>query len=116
MLACLSGLSPAFAQVSSFTDQTTAAGLGNTFTTIGLVNPILGGGVVADFNRDGWQDIFYPTGRNGADKLFINNSNGTFTDRAADWGINTVHLSSAAAVGDYNGDDLPDIFVTCFGP
>jgi enediyne biosynthesis protein E4 len=104
------------AQQSSFSDQTLAAGIGNTSTTIAQVSQILGGGVVADFNRDGWQDIFYPTGRNGPDKLFINNGNGTFTDRAAEWGINFVHLSSAAAVGDYDGDGWPDIFVTCFGP
>lgn len=99
-----------------FSDQTEAAGIGNTRTTIGQVNPILGGGVVADFNGDGWQDIFYPTGRNGADKLFINNADGTFTDQAEAWGIDFTHLSSAAAVGDYNGDGLPDIFVSCFGP
>ncbi|MEZ5462906.1 CRTAC1 family protein [Dokdonella sp.] len=116
ILSGLTAFSPVLGQVTTFTDQTAAAGIGNTSTSIGLVSPILGGGVVADFNRDGWQDIFYPTGGNGADRLFINNGNGTFTNQAASWGINQVHLSSAAAVGDYNGDDLPDIFVTCFGP
>ncbi len=99
----------------SFSDQTAAAGL-NASTHIGQINGILGGGVVADFNRDGWQDIFYPTGTNGPDKLYINNQDGTFTDQAAAWGIANVHLSSAAAVGDYNGDGWPDIFVTSFGP
>lgn len=116
LLITLGMSAPVAGQVSLFTDQTTAAGLGNTSTTIGQVNPILGGGVVADFNRDGWQDIYYPTGRNGPDKLFINNGNGTFSNQAAAWGLTAVHLSSAAAVGDYNGDDLPDLFVTCFGP
>ena len=118
-IACLPWLfwlATACGQQPAFSDRTVAAGLGNTTTGIGLVNPILGGGVVADFNRDGWQDIFYPTGRNGPDRLFINNHDGTFTDQAAAWGINAVHLSSAAAVGDYNGDHWPDIFVTCFGP
>lgn len=98
-----------------FTDQTASAGI-DASTHIGTINPILGGGVVADFNQDGWQDIYYPTGGNGPDKLYLNNANGTFTDHAAAWGLTESHYSSAATVGDYNGDDLPDLFVTCFGP
>ncbi len=97
-----------------FTDQTTVAGI-NASTGISSVSPILGGGVVVDFNLDGWQDIYYPSGGNGADKLYLNNADGTFSDVAAAWNINLTHRSSAAAVGDYNNDGLPDIFVTCFG-
>ena len=92
-----------------------AESISNTRTTIGQINPILGGGVIADFNNDGWQDILYSTGKNGADRFFINNKNETFTDQAEAWGIDFTHFSSVAAVGDYNGVGLSDIFGSCLG-
>ena len=38
---------------------------------------------VGDFDRDGHQDLFWVSGGGGPDKLFINNGDGTFADRAA---------------------------------
>ena len=75
-----------------------------------------GGGGVGDFNRDGWQDLFVPSGGEAPDRLYLNNGDGTFTDRAAEAGVAHRHLGYAVAVGDYDADGWPDIFVTSFGP
>ncbi len=98
----------------TFSDQTDGSLINASF---GDAMPgFLAGGVVGDFNNDGWQDVFYPAGGAGADKLYINNGDGTFSDQAAAWNIALEHFSSAAAVGDYNNDGRLDIFVTSLGP
>ncbi len=74
-----------------------------------------GGLAVADFNRDGHQDIFWIGGGGTADKLFLNDGMGHFVDAAAAWGIAAPHCGNGAAVGDYNGDGWPDLYVTSFG-
>ena len=76
-----------------------------------------GGAAVGDFNNDGCQDVFWVAGGLIPDKLFINNCDGTgtFTDQAAAWGLDVLHCGNGAAVGDYNNDGLPDIYVTSFG-
>ena len=38
---------------------------------------------IADFNNDGWKDIFVTNDFNSNDLLYINNHDGTFTDKAA---------------------------------
>ena len=94
--------------VLTFSDQSENAGVSAT--------QISGGGVVGDFNNDGFQDIFIPPGRISPDMLFINNTDGTFTDRAAEWGVAVTHRGRGAAVADFNGDGWLDIFVISLGP
>ena len=38
---------------------------------------------IADFNKDGWKDIFVTNDFNSNDLLYINNHDGTFTDKAS---------------------------------
>jgi hypothetical protein len=75
-----------------------------------------GGGAAGDFNRDGWMDFFAVSGGNARDHLYINNGDGTFTDRATAWGMVTVHLGKGATAGDYNDDGWLDLYVTSAGP
>ena len=48
-------------------------------------------------------------------KLYRNNRNGTFTDVTKAAGLDEEMYGMGVAVGDYNNDGFPDIFVTCVG-
>jgi hypothetical protein len=67
------------------------------------------GCVAADFNGDGWTDIFVTTAQD--DELLWNNGNGTFTEGARSHGIVSFGWHAGAAVADANGDGRPDLFV-----
>ncbi|MCP3960141.1 MAG: VCBS repeat-containing protein [bacterium] len=63
----------------TFSDQTAASQVVASYSGSD-VHSFHGGGVVGDFNGDGWQDIFFPGGGGSGDKLFINDGGGTFTE------------------------------------
>jgi hypothetical protein len=67
------------------------------------------GCVAADFNGDGYTDLFITA--DGQNKLLWNNGNGTFTEGAWAAGIRSYGWHTAAAVADVNGDGRPDLFV-----
>ena len=70
---------------------------------------------MADFDNDGWQDVFYASGGTAPDALYINNGDGTFTDRAAEAGVARLHRGFGTAVGDYDNDGWIDLFVGSLG-
>ncbi|MCB8959287.1 MAG: CRTAC1 family protein [Ardenticatenales bacterium] len=70
------------------------------------------GCVAADFDMDGWTDIFVTA--DGPNVLLWNNRDGTFTDGAAPAGVDSPEWNSAAAVGDINLDGWPDLFVAAY--
>ena len=76
---------------------------------------MISGAAAADFNNDGWMDLFIIGGGNHLDGLFINQGNGTFQDVAVSAGVAGPQLGSGVAVGDYDNDGDVDIFVTSFG-
>jgi len=83
-------------------------------TTLGLVN-MSGGLAVADLNRDGHQDVFVLRGEFAADQLFLNNGDGTFVEASVAAGVDHRHKGAGVAVGDYDGDGWPDMYVTSLG-
>ena len=67
------------------------------------------GVVVADVNRDGWPDIYVSNDVAPNDVLYINNRDGTFTDKR---GVSLKHTSVAGMgvdIADFNNDGWPDI-------
>ena len=76
-----------------------------------------------DYDRDGWQDILLINGmdwpghphRRSTPRLFRNNRNGSFTDVTRSAGLDIEMYGMGVAIGDYNNDGFPDIFISCVG-
>lgn len=64
---------------------------------------------IADFNKDGWKDIFVTNDFNSNDLLYINNQDGTFTDKAAVYFKHTSANGMGQDVIDINNDGLSDV-------
>ncbi len=106
------------AQHFSFTDVSAEAGVDVVHTTgeLPYLSFLSAGGAVADFDRDGWVDIFVLGGGGTPDHLFINNRDGTFTDQASLWGVDLAQHSFGASAADFDADGWIDIYVTSYGP
>jgi hypothetical protein len=77
-----------------------------------------------DYDNDGWMDIylvnsgkcdFYSPSPPLRDALYRNNRDGTFTDVTEKAGVGGEGYGQGVAVGDYDGDGLPDLFITRYG-
>lgn len=66
---------------------------------------------VTDLNDDGWLDIYCANDFVSNDVLWINNQDGTFSDRAADYFKHTAYNSMGLDVQDINNDGLLDVCV-----
>ena len=95
----------------TFTDVTEAAGLLRLHPTQAAV--------WLDYNGDGWLDLFVANESTGRDtspcELFRNNGDGTFTECAAENGVDFVGFFKAVASADYNNDGRPDLFLSSQG-
>jgi hypothetical protein len=65
---------------------------------------------IADLNQDGWADIYVSNDYIENDYLYINNQDGTFTDKIKEMTGHTSYFSMGSDVADINNDLLPDIF------
>ena len=94
-----------------------------------FIEPLGGGAAFLDYNNDGFQDIYLVNGaalpplaekQSGGNEpprnaLYHNNGDDTFTDVAAAAGVAHTGYGMGCAVGDYNNDGFPDLYVTNFG-
>ncbi|AQG81741.1 VCBS repeat-containing protein [Spirosoma montaniterrae] len=64
---------------------------------------------ICDINRDGWKDIYVTNDFASNDLLYINNRNGTFTNRARQAFKHTSYSAMGNDVADINHDGLADI-------
>src|SRR5881396_2084331 len=67
------------------------------------------GVVVADVNRDGRPDIYVSNDVSPNDALYINNGDGTFTDKAARSLKHTSIAGMGVDIADFNDDGWPDV-------
>src|SRR5262249_47558880 len=86
-----------------------------------IMDAMCGGVGFIDYDNDGWPDIFLlngstleqlKSGTSPASKLYHNEHNGTFRDVTAEMGIIHRGWGMGVAVGDYNNDGFPDLYLT----
>jgi hypothetical protein len=86
-----------------------------TFTNVSreagiLRDPGHGLGVaVADLNGNGWPDIYVSNDVEPNDVLYVNNRDGTFTNKAGRWLKHTSFAGMGVDIADFNNDGRPDI-------
>jgi hypothetical protein len=93
----------------SFTDVSKEAG----------ILPDLGFGLnpqVGDLNNDGWLDVYVSNDFITPDFAYINNGDGTFTDKRNDLFKHIPYYSMGSDVADVNNDGLADLMVLDMSP
>jgi hypothetical protein len=90
-----------------------------------IIESIGSGVALLDYDNDGWMDIYLVNGSTMAAidgkatsphaALFHNNHDGTFTDVTQKAGVANDRWGFGVAIGDYDNDGWPDLYVTNFG-
>ncbi len=78
----------------------------------GLINHAFGlSASIADINGDGWPDVYVANDFNKPDFLYINNRNGTFTNKLSEYIKHVSFSAMGSDINDINNDGHEDIFV-----
>lgn len=88
---------------NKFTNISDQVGITSNVLTFGL------GVAISDLNLDGWPDISVSNDFNEPDYLFMNNGNGTFTEKLTSAMDNISLYSMGTDAADYDNDGLVDL-------
>lgn len=90
-----------------------------------IIETLGSGAAMIDYDLDGDLDLYVvngsalepiPAGDEPLPRLYRNDGNGRFTDATAKSGLGLPFWGFGAAVGDYDNDGDPDLYVTAWGP
>lgn len=115
-----------------FVDRAKASGLEFVFrsardssTPGARIIETTGGGVgILDYDGDGWPDLYFTQGSRtfplpaenpDRDRLFRNRQGQSWVDVSAVAGIDDAQFGQGVAVGDFNNDGFPDLYVGNYG-
>jgi len=128
LLAAPAALIAAGPPAFRLTDVTESAGIhfrhnSGAFGAKYLPETLGAGCAFLDYDGDGWLDILLVNGcdwsghkrRRTTLSLYRNNRNGTFTDVTAAAGLDIEMYGMGVAVGDYDNDGWPDLYITAVG-
>ncbi len=125
------------ASLPTFTDVTDVAGISfkhsvGDFEMSNIVEGTGAGIVVFDYDGDGWQDLYFLSGRWNkqindnrgrtlrgklSNRLYRNNGNGTFTDVTDKAGVaGDDNYGCGGSAADFDGDGDLDLYVCNYGP
>jgi hypothetical protein len=87
----------------TFTDVSERAGIRDQGYGLGLA--------ISDVNRDGWLDVYAANDFMTTDLLYVNNRDGTFTNRSPQYLKHQSYSAMGVDIADINNDTLNDIMV-----
>jgi len=113
--------SPAFQEIPPSTSGIAWAHVSGRSPMAHLPETVGAGCAFFDYDNDGWMDIylvnsgpcdFYEPSQPLCNVLYHNNRDGTFTDVTKKAGVTGNAYGMGVAVGDYDADGFPDLYVT----
>jgi hypothetical protein len=112
---------PAFEEVSSITSKINWSHVAGLSSQMYIPETVGAGCAFVDYDNDGWMDIylvnsgpcdFFKPSTPLRNALYHNNRDGTFTDVTEKAGLLGNAYGMGVAVGDYDGDGFPDLYLT----
>ncbi|MBZ5679852.1 MAG: FG-GAP-like repeat-containing protein [Acidobacteriia bacterium] len=112
---------PAFQEISASASGISWVHVNGRSPMAHLPETVGAGCAFVDYDNDGWMDIylvnsgrcdFYEPKQPLRNALYRNNRDGTFTDVTSKSGVAGTAYGMGVAVGDYDGDGFPDLYVT----
>ena len=88
---------------NTFSEVSKAAGINNYGHGLGLA--------ISDYNMDGWPDVYVANDFKSHDFYYINNGDGTFTEKAKELIAHVSYFAMGSDAADINNDGLLDLFV-----